>query len=108
LELTFERSWPTAKGKTFIRTMDPNFETRERADLPTGERFRDALIEKGKTEIKQLVQKRIEQYYREHVDQDRVNSAATRIFDLILQGVAEHEIERELVSAAADILKERQ
>jgi hypothetical protein len=86
--------------------MDSHFEQPKRFPEDTREKFESALREKTKTEIKRMVQAKIEEYYRRRVNNDEMEQAANRIFAMCLRGVPEIEIENELSRSLDSVLED--
>jgi hypothetical protein len=83
--------------------MSNSFEKSEHSPLRSSEQFKDSLIEKAKADVKQLVQQKVQQFYEQRITTQQLEVAATQIFEMILKGVDEEQIEREIASSAESL-----
>ena len=80
--------------------INSNFEKPEQSSFHSSEQFRNSLTEKVKADVKQLVQQKVQEYYEQRVNTQQLEATAQTIFEMVLNGAEEEQIEGELASSA--------
>jgi len=66
--------------------------------------FKRGLQEKAESSLRELIAKKVEEYFRSHISERDLNDAASLIFHSVLEGKADEEIAEDVRDIARDVV----